>query len=47
MHFSSKHPIKCTGVSVVMYINSLPHNGNSMHPLHLPPQEEDDYQLEE
>ena len=42
----SRHPIACTGVSIVIYIDSLPLIGHSMHPLLLPPQEYDVYQIE-
>ena len=42
----SKDPIACTGVFIVMYINSLSHMGNSMHPLLLPPQKKDGYSFE-
>lgn len=47
IYILSKDSIACTGVSIVMYINSLSHIGNSMHPLLLPPQENGGYQIEE
>ena len=42
----SKNPTACTGVFIVMYINSLSHIGNPMHPLLLAPQENDGYSFE-